>query len=304
MGPRQPLRRAADRWRPRPSSATTSGSTAAATPAARSAPSSAARSGQAGGRGPARRTPTRARSSSWASATPANLPGRPRRTPRAGRANGAIYLVGGTDGTGPQQRALLGDPDHRRRRSRSGSTSTSATCRSPASRAAPPVVIGPDAIIVGGTTDDGRRCSSSIRANIAPQAPFFRLGLRRRDGPGAHDRGRDRPAARLPERGRRGDRRLHHPDPDRLGLRPQGADHGDAVAGSSAERGAGADAGRRRVQSAGEVALAAAQRRRAGPGSPARSQASMPPATLATSVRPARMRNAGRPPRTGRRRGR
>src|SRR5438093_528856 len=38
-----------------------------------------------------------------------------------------------------------------------------------------PFVLGPNAIIVGGTTADGVQ-ASSIRANIAPEAPFFQLG--------------------------------------------------------------------------------------------------------------------------------
>ena len=39
-----------------------------------------------------------------------------------------------------------------------------------------PIILGPDAIIVGGTTTDGV-IAASDRANIAPQAPFFQVGL-------------------------------------------------------------------------------------------------------------------------------
>ena len=39
-----------------------------------------------------------------------------------------------------------------------------------------PVISGPNAVIVGGTTSEGV-VGTSYRANIAPQAPFFRLGL-------------------------------------------------------------------------------------------------------------------------------
>src|SRR5205085_1757298 len=41
---------------------------------------------------------------------------------------------------------------------------------------ADPAVLGPNAIIIGGTTADGPQVGS-IRANIAPEAPFFQLGL-------------------------------------------------------------------------------------------------------------------------------
>jgi hypothetical protein len=37
-------------------------------------------------------------------------------------------------------------------------------------------VTGPDALIVGGSTGGGV-LTSSVRANIAPQSPFFQLGL-------------------------------------------------------------------------------------------------------------------------------
>ena len=38
------------------------------------------------------------------------------------------------------------------------------------------MISGPNAIVVGGTTGTGV-VGTSYRANIAPQAPFFRLGL-------------------------------------------------------------------------------------------------------------------------------
>ena len=39
------------------------------------------------------------------------------------------------------------------------------------------MVSGPNAILVGGTTARRRGRRRAIRANIAPQAPFFQLGL-------------------------------------------------------------------------------------------------------------------------------
>ena len=41
---------------------------------------------------------------------------------------------------------------------------------------AAPMTLGPDAILVGGTTSEGV-VASSVRANLAPEAPFFQLGL-------------------------------------------------------------------------------------------------------------------------------
>ena len=43
-------------------------------------------------------------------------------------------------------------------------------------RGASPVISGPNAILIGGQTADGV-VQTSVRANTAPQAPFFRLGL-------------------------------------------------------------------------------------------------------------------------------
>jgi hypothetical protein len=39
-----------------------------------------------------------------------------------------------------------------------------------------PIIIGPDAILIGGTTADGVIAASN-RANTAPSAPFFQVGL-------------------------------------------------------------------------------------------------------------------------------
>ena len=105
----------------------------------------------------------------------------------------------------------------------SGSTSPRATCRSraAASRARPRSSSGPDAILIGGTTTErGRR----RRGAGEPRAPGAVLpaGAGRRDGAGAEDRRRDRPAARLPGGEHRRDHELRDPAARRLGVRPQG----------------------------------------------------------------------------------
>ena len=108
----------------------------------------------------------------WAS-TPANLP--VARAERAGWARQRGDLPRRRQRRdGAAERGLLGGPDQRRHDRRSGSTCVS-DLPVPAQGGAP-VVSGPDAIIVGGTTDAGV-VKTSVRANTAPQAPFFQLGL-------------------------------------------------------------------------------------------------------------------------------
>ena len=91
-------------------------------------------------------------------------------------ANGAIYLAGGDDGTGPKSEVYWAVP-----------TSTGeitewkhlAVADLPASglEGAPAVVSGPNVILVGGVTAGDTVLTSSVRANTAPLSPFFQLGL-------------------------------------------------------------------------------------------------------------------------------
>ena len=294
---RGPTRRRSCRRRPtrRPSSsATTCGCTAAATPTARSATVQRGEFGQRGRRGAARE-PRRGQGdplgrqrrrrtcrrpaptppagaptarSTWPAATTAAAR-RPSSTGRSRPPTGDLPEWKHLAGQRPARAGLEGAPavDHR--------------TRTPSSSVARRGRHGP--------------LASSLRANTAPQSPFFQLGLVGATVPGPQDRGRDRPAARLPERRGRRHRELHHPDPDRLGVRPQG-EQTRAIIGRVFRRGSP-----RRVR-------LSRRRRSPSPGStgprrtgrPARSQASIPPATLTTSVRPARIRNpataADRPP--------
>ena len=120
-------------------------------------------------------------------------------------ANGAIYLAGGNDGTGPKNEVYWAVPTNNGDIPEWKHLDVSDL---PASglEGAPAVVSGP-------TGDPRRRqdrpehvLASSVRANTSPLSPFFQLGPRRRDRPRPEDRGRDRPAAGLPERGRRSGR--------------------------------------------------------------------------------------------------
>ena len=109
----------------------------------------------------------------WATNPSANLPG-PRADPAAWAVNGALYVAGGVDSTGLHKEVYwavpttLGDITEWKHLDVSDLPTPMA--------GGAPVISGPNAIIVGGTTADGV-VGSSIRANIAPQPPFFRLGL-------------------------------------------------------------------------------------------------------------------------------
>jgi len=91
-------------------------------------------------------------------------------------ANGALYLAGGNDGSGPKQELYWAVP-----------TTTGDLTEwkhlpvsdLPASglEGAPAVVSGPEVILVGGTTSGGTVLDSSARANTAPLSPFFQVGL-------------------------------------------------------------------------------------------------------------------------------
>lgn len=110
----------------------------------------------------------------WAVNNAANLP--VARTNASGwSANGAIYLVGGSDGSKPQSQLYWAIP-----------TTTGeipewkhlAQSDLPAAglEGAAPAILGPNVILVGGTTSTGV-LDSSVRANTAPQSPFFALGV-------------------------------------------------------------------------------------------------------------------------------
>ena len=137
-------------------------------------------------RGPARRTPTRARSSHWATNAAANLPGAARRRRRAGRPTARC-----TSSAAPTDRAarrgLLGPAVQRRATSPSGSTSTVSDLPTPADRRRA-VVSGPNAIIVGGTTSDGRR-RHELSGEHRPAAAVLPARPGRRDRARPDDQG-------------------------------------------------------------------------------------------------------------------
>jgi hypothetical protein len=110
----------------------------------------------------------------WDVNNAANLP--VARTNASGwAANGALYLVGGDDGSGPQKQLYWAIP------STNGDLPEwkhlDATDLPAGLEGAPAVISGPNAILVGGETAGGTILASSVRANTAPLPPFFQLGL-------------------------------------------------------------------------------------------------------------------------------
>ena len=110
----------------------------------------------------------------WDVSNTANLP--VARTNAAGwGANGALYLAGGNDGSVPRPEVYWAVP------TTEGDLPEwkhLPVMDLPASglEGAAAVISGPNAVLVGGTTTSGP-LGSSVRANIAPQSPFFQLGL-------------------------------------------------------------------------------------------------------------------------------
>jgi hypothetical protein len=110
----------------------------------------------------------------WAVSDGANLP--EARTSAAGfAANGTLYVVGGDDGTGPQQELFWTVP------SATGSIADwkhldQTDLPAAGSKGASAIVTGSSVFVIGGTSADGVQ-SGSVRANLAPQEPFFQAGL-------------------------------------------------------------------------------------------------------------------------------
>ena len=104
----------------------------------------------------------------------ANLPV-PRTDAAGWQANGAVYLVGGTDGSAPKGETYWAVPDSN---GNIPSWSHLAASDLPAEGLAgsAAVVSGPDVFLIGGTTANGV-VSGAARANLAPLPPFFQLGL-------------------------------------------------------------------------------------------------------------------------------
>jgi hypothetical protein len=110
----------------------------------------------------------------WATLDAANLPAA--RSGGAGfTANGALYLAGGTDGTAAHKELYWALPDSNGNLP-GGWHHLDATDLPAGLTDAAPIVTSATAILLGGTSE-GAVIASSTRSSLAPQEPFFRLGI-------------------------------------------------------------------------------------------------------------------------------
>ncbi|MEO8228900.1 MAG: hypothetical protein ABI628_03960 [Chloroflexota bacterium] len=98
------------------------------------------------------------------------------RTRAAGfSANGALYLIGGADDAGPHQQFYWTVPDAKG--DLTGWQHLDATDLPVGLTGGSAVVSGSQAFVIGGTTTDQPAVVGAARTNLAPQPPFFQLGL-------------------------------------------------------------------------------------------------------------------------------
>ncbi|MGH3075459.1 MAG: hypothetical protein ACRDQC_11045, partial [Gaiellales bacterium] len=110
----------------------------------------------------------------WATLDAANLPAA--RSGGAGwTANGAMYYAGGTDGKTTRKELYWALPDSKGNLP-GGWRHLEPTDLTAGLTDAAPIVTSATAILIGGSTDAGP-VASSTRASLAPQEPFFRLGI-------------------------------------------------------------------------------------------------------------------------------
>jgi hypothetical protein len=100
----------------------------------------------------------------------------PRANAAGWAASGALYLVGGTDGQSPQNEMYWAIPDNSGNILEWKHLAQSDLPEANAVQGSAPIVLGPDIVLIGGETASGV-VAGAARANLAPQAPFFQLGL-------------------------------------------------------------------------------------------------------------------------------
>jgi hypothetical protein len=115
----------------------------------------------------------------WATATEQtaatiNLPA-PRARAANFSANGGLYAVGGTDASAPQRQMYWTVPDAQG--DIVGWQHLDATDLPTGVAGSSAIVSGSQVFLIGGTTPDQPALTASARANLAPQPPFFQLGL-------------------------------------------------------------------------------------------------------------------------------
>jgi hypothetical protein len=110
----------------------------------------------------------------WATLDAANLPAA-RTGGAAFTANGALYYVGGSDGKAAHRELYWALPDSTGNLP-GGWRHLDATDLPGGLVDAAPIVTSATAILIGGSVDGGP-VTSSTRSSLAPQEPFFRLGI-------------------------------------------------------------------------------------------------------------------------------
>jgi N-acetylneuraminic acid mutarotase len=113
--------------------------------------------------------------SQWATSQSADLPA-PRTGAAGFAANGAMYLVGGSDGTAAKRELYWTLPDASGNLPAGGWSHLDATDLPMGILDGAPVVTGANVLLIGGKSD-GAPLRGAYRASLAPQLPFFRAGL-------------------------------------------------------------------------------------------------------------------------------
>ncbi len=110
----------------------------------------------------------------WASSAAINLPA-PRTGASSFTSNGTIYSVGGSDGTAPARELYWAVPDSTGNLPNKWQHLDATDLAAGGLAGGSPVVNGAAVFIIGGSTEGGL-VTTSVRANLAPQSPFFQLG--------------------------------------------------------------------------------------------------------------------------------
>jgi hypothetical protein len=110
---------------------------------------------------------------SWQTAREVDLPA-PRANAAGFTSNGAMYLVGGTDGKAPARELYWAIPDGAGNFTEWKHLASSDLPDGLEGSSA--VLLGSNAVLVGGQAQNGVT-GEAARANLAPQPPFFQLGL-------------------------------------------------------------------------------------------------------------------------------
>jgi len=122
---------------------------------------------------PGQPTADAAQVTQWAVSEQSNLP-EPRANPAGFTANGTLYVIGGSDGGAPRAELYWAIPDAAG--NLGGWRHLAQSDLEIATSGAAGIGSGAQAFVFGGTTTDGVTAKVQ-RANLAPQTPFFQLGL-------------------------------------------------------------------------------------------------------------------------------